>query len=65
MAKIVKVVQTLEHYWKLRQQCSNGKHKFRDNKLGITWCVVCGQHSTSPSNIPLTPEEQIITTDLV
>jgi hypothetical protein len=59
-----KVVQTLEHYWKLREHCSKGKHKFRDNDFGMTWCVICGQHSTSPSNIPLQPEEQIITTDL-
>jgi hypothetical protein len=64
VVKVVKVVQTLEHYWKLREQCSKGKHKFRDNNFGVTWCVVCGQHSTSPSNIPLKPEECIIISDL-
>lgn len=52
------------HYWKLREHCSKGKHKLRDNAFGITWCVICGLHSTKPSNIPLKPEEQIITTDL-
>ena len=20
----------------------NGKHKFRTNKFGVTWCVICG-----------------------
>lgn len=64
MAKVVKVVQTLEHYWKLREQCSKGKHKLRDNKFGVTWCVVCGLHSTKPSNISLQPEECIIISDL-
>ena len=58
------MIQTLEHYWKLREQCSNGKHKFRDNHFGTTWCIVCGQNSTSPRNIPLQPEEQIITNKL-
>jgi hypothetical protein len=30
-----KDVQTLEHYWKLRELCLKNKHKFRDNKFGI------------------------------
>lgn len=59
-----KLVQTKEHYFKLLEHCSKGKHKFRDNTFGMTWCVICGLHSTKPSNIPLKPEEQIITTDL-
>ena len=57
-------IQTREHYWKLREHCSKGKHKFRDNTFGMTWCFICGQHSISPSNIPLKPYEQIITTNL-
>lgn len=25
-----------------RQRCVSGKHKFRENKFGVTWCVNCG-----------------------
>jgi hypothetical protein len=60
-----KDVQTLEHYWKLRELCLKNKHKFRDNKFGVTWCVVCGRLSTTPSNIPLKEEEEIIRNDLL
>ena len=23
-------------------RCNKGKHKFRTNKFGVTWCVICG-----------------------
>ena len=35
---------TIEDYLKLREvKCEkSNKHKFRTNKFGITWCVICG-----------------------
>lgn len=29
------------------------KHRFRDNKFGITWCIECELLSTKPSGILL------------
>ena len=23
-------------------RCNKSKHKFRTNKFGVTWCVICG-----------------------
>ena len=60
----MKTVTTKEHFWKLRDKCNQGKHKFRDNSFGVTFCVVCGQISLKPCNIPLAEEDKIITTDL-
>jgi hypothetical protein len=30
-------------------ECKNEKHKPRDNKFGVTWCVLCGRLFTKPS----------------
>lgn len=27
--------------------CQKGKHKLRENKFGVTWCVRCGLLSTT------------------
>lgn len=59
------MVTTLEHFRKLKEKCSQGKHKFRDNNLGVTWCVVCGQISLKPRGISLEEDDKIITTNLV
>ena len=59
------MVTTLEHFWKLKDKCSQGKHKFRDNNLGVTWCVVCGQLSLKPCGIPLEEDDKIVTTNLI
>jgi len=61
----MKTVTTKEHYWKLRDKCNQGKHKLRDNNLGVTWCVVCGFQSLKPCGTPLTEEDKIITTVLL
>lgn len=61
----MKTVTTLEHYWKLRGKCLQGKHKLRDNEFGITWCEVCGFLSNKPCNIPLLEEDKIIISDLL
>jgi hypothetical protein len=65
MSKVEKLVKTKEHYWKLRELCSKGKHKLRDNAFGMTWCVVCGQHSTKSCGVPLKEEDKIITNKLI
>lgn len=31
----------------IKNLCEKGKHKFRENKFGVTWCVRCGCLSTS------------------
>ena len=36
-----------EQHLRMLKLCANGKHKFRENKFGVTWCVVCGLLSTS------------------
>ncbi len=56
---------TKQTYWNMRSRCSQGKHKFRDNAFGMTWCVVCGQHSTKSSGVELKEEDKIITTNLI
>jgi hypothetical protein len=33
--------------------CKDNKHKPRDNKFGVTWCIICGRLFTKPSNKPL------------
>jgi ribosomal protein L37AE/L43A len=43
------------------QECQPNKHKARDNKLGITWCVLCGRLFTKPSGKPLKESDKIIT----
>lgn len=58
------MITTKIEYWKKRLLCDKGKHKFRDNIFGMTWCVICGQHSIKPSNIPLLETDKIITTNL-
>ncbi len=56
---------TKEIYWKQRDNCLKGKHKLRDNGLGVTWCIVCGFHSLKPCGIPLLKEDKIIVTNLI
>lgn len=44
MAKVI----TVPEHIKLKQcHCDKGKHRFRENKFGVTWCVICGQLSTN------------------
>lgn len=54
------IITTKEHQRALYILCSKGKHKFRENSFGITWCVICGLLSTStqPQKI-LLPSEKL------
>lgn len=33
-------------YRMLDRNCRRDKHRFRTNKFGVTWCVICGLLST-------------------
>ena len=38
----------LNEYIKLKSvRCDKGKHKYRENSFGVTWCVICGQLSNN------------------
>lgn len=54
MAKII----TIDEHNKLKKcHCDKGRHKFRENSFGITWCVICGQLSINNKGIILPLEE--------
>lgn len=39
---------TLQDHIKLKSiRCDKGKHKFRENLFGVTWCVIYGQLSVN------------------
>jgi ribosomal protein L37AE/L43A len=42
------------------RECLPDKHKRRDNKFGVTWCVKCGQLFTKPSSIPLQESDKVV-----
>ena len=42
------------------KECLPDRHKRRDNKFGVTWCVKCGQIFTKPSGIPLQESDKVI-----
>lgn len=42
--------------------CKNDKHKPRDNKFGITWCVRCGRLFTKQCGKPLEEKDKIVFT---
>ena len=31
----------------LNRTCNKSKHRFRTNRFGISWCVICGQLSSA------------------
>lgn len=39
--------------------CPEEKHKPRDNRFGVTWCVRCGRLFTKPSGKPLLESDKI------
>lgn len=41
--------EELEVFWKRKANCQKGKHKLKDNKFGVTWCVICGLLSNKPA----------------
>lgn len=38
--------------------CDKGKHRFRENPFGITWCVICGQLSVNNHGLVLLLQEE-------
>lgn len=59
MARII----TIEEHSKLKRcHCDKGKHRFRENKFGITWCVICGQLSINNFGLisPLSEDDKLI-----
>ena len=42
------------------RECLPDKHKRRDNKFGVTWCVKCGQLFTRPSGVPLQESDKVV-----
>lgn len=53
---------TLEEHSKLKKcHCDKGKHRFRENLFGITWCVICGQLSINNQGLveKLTDDDKI------
>ena len=59
------IAETWKHYWILKEQCSSkGKHKFRDNKFGITVCLVCGLVTPKACGVDIKEGETIITNRL-
>lgn len=40
-----------EKYLGQLKYCQKGKHKFRTNKYGVTWCVRCGLLGTDGSEL--------------
>lgn len=41
-------------------ECKPDKHKPRDNKMGITWCIRCGRLFTKPCGRDLKESEILI-----
>ena len=54
-------IVSLEEYSKLKKfHCEKGKHRFRENKFGVTWCTICGLLSTNNFGaIPLEEDDKI------
>jgi hypothetical protein len=42
------------------KECLPDKHKPRDNKLGVTWCVKCGRLFTKPCGKELKESDKLI-----
>ena len=56
MAKIV----SKEQHTKMLIKCKSGKHKFRTNTFGVTWCVICGLLAHNANAPLLTDNAKII-----
>lgn len=51
---------TFEHYNKMLDLCKKGKHKFRENKFGVVFCVKCGLLSTAVGSFkPLDEDDKL------
>lgn len=45
---------------KLNNCNTKDKHTRRDNKYGVSWCVICGKLFDKPGGIKLKEEDKII-----
>lgn len=45
---------------RLLSECKNDKHKPRNNKFGITWCVKCGRLFNKPGEKDLQDNDKVI-----
>lgn len=53
---------TVKDYKKLLSvHCDRGKHRYRMNHFGVTWCVICGRLSNADA--PLIEESEKINID--
>lgn len=55
---------TKNAYWNMRSKCLKGEHKFRENTMGVTWCVVCGNLAIKACGISLEYGDKIVTTNI-
>lgn len=42
------------------RECLPDKHKQRDNKFGVTWCVKCGRLLIKPCGKPLLESDKVL-----
>lgn len=55
----MKNISNIVHIATLKR-CSSGKHKLRENELGVVWCVYCGLLPIAVGNMQkLTEEDKI------
>lgn len=51
---------TTKQFLKGLELCKKGKHKLRENKLGVVFCTRCGLLSTSVGNVEKLTENDVI-----
>lgn len=42
-----------------KRNCDKGKHRIRENKFGVCWCVLCGLLTSTVNAVPLGEDECI------
>lgn len=42
-----------------KRNCGKGKHRIRENKFGVCWCVLCGLLTSTVNAVPLEEDERI------
>ena len=43
-----------------KRNCDNGKHRIRENRFRVCWCILCGLLSNTVNAVPLGEDEHII-----
>lgn len=52
----MKKIKVSEYNKLISIRCNKGKHKFRTNNFGVTWCTICGMLGSY--NTPSQPLEE-------